>query len=64
MVDFKGADSADAKSFWTEVWRPDGKTMGVRESGHYEDKLVKRGGKWWFARRQIVNDFPDATPAP
>lgn len=51
-------DVADAKAFWTEIWNPTGKAMGVRAAGHYEDKLVKRGGKWWFARRQIIDDFP------
>jgi uncharacterized protein (TIGR02246 family) len=56
-------DTADAKSFWTEIWNPTGKAMAVRAAGHYEDKLVKRGGKWWFARRQIFDDFP-VPPAP
>ena len=51
-------DTADTKSFWTEIWNPTGKAMGVRAAGHYEDKLVKRDGKWWFARRQIFDDFP------
>ena len=29
-----------------------------------EDKLVKRGGKWWFARRQIFDDFPQTSAKP
>ena len=55
-------DTADARSFWTEIWNPTGKAMGVRAAGHYEDRLVKKGGRWWFSRRQIFDDFP--TPAP
>jgi uncharacterized protein (TIGR02246 family) len=51
-------DTADAKSYWTEIWNPTGKGMAVRVAGHYEDKLVRRGGKWQFARRQIFDDFP------
>lgn len=61
VVDQHG-DTAEARSFWTEIWNPTGKAMGVRAAGHYEDRLVRKGGRWWFARRQIFDDFP--TPAP
>ena len=62
VIEQHGA-TAETKSFWTEIWNPTGKAMGVRAAGHYEDRLVKRGGKWWFARRQIFYDFP-LTPTP
>ena len=63
LVIVQHGDTAEAKSFWTEIWNPTGKAMGVRAAGHYEDKLVKAGGKWLFARREIFDDFPQ-TPAP
>jgi uncharacterized protein (TIGR02246 family) len=63
LVIVQHGDSAEAKSFWTEIWNPTGKAVGVRAAGHYEDKLVKRGGAWMFARREIFDDFPQ-TPAP
>jgi uncharacterized protein (TIGR02246 family) len=57
-------DAAEAKAFWTEIWNPTGKAMGVRAAGHYEDRLVKKGGQWWFARRQIFDDFPEPAATP
>ena len=61
VIDLHG-DTADAKSFWTEVWNPKGAGLEVRVSGHYEDKLVRRNGKWWFARREIVDDIMPGAP--
>ncbi len=63
LVVVQHGDTAEAKSFWTEIWNPTGKAMGVRAAGHYEDRLVRKGGKWWFARREIFDDFPQ-TPRP
>lgn len=62
VVDLHG-DTADAKSFWTEVWKPDGMNLTVRAAGFYEDKLVKRDGHWLFARRAI-KPFPFNPPSP
>lgn len=63
LVIVQHGDTAEAKSFWTEIWNPTGKSMGVRAAGHYEDRLVKRNGQWLFLRREIFDDFPQ-TPAP
>ena len=63
VIDLHG-DEADAKSYWTEVWNPKGPGLEVRAAGHYEDKLVRRHGKWWFARRKIAEDImPAVRPA-
>ena len=56
VIDLHG-DTADAKSTWTEIWNPKGPSLEVRAAGHYEDKLVRKGGKWQFARRHIADDI-------
>ncbi len=61
VVDLHG-DTAEARSYWTEIWNPKGPGLEVRAAGHYEDRLVRRGGTWWFARRQIVDDIMPASP--
>ncbi len=59
VIDLHG-DTAEAKSYWTEIWDPKGPTLEVRAAGHYEDSLVRKGGKWWFARRHIAEDIMPA----
>ncbi len=63
VIDLHG-DTADAKSTWTEIWNPKGPSLEVRAAGHYEDKLVRKGGKWWFARRHIADDIMPVAPKP
>ena len=64
VIDLHG-DRADARSYWTEVWNPKGPGLEVRAAGHYEDQLVKRGGKWMFSHRRIADDImPAVTPGP
>ncbi len=45
-------DTATVHSYWTVVQNsPSGPTIG--SGGAYDDRLVKRGGEWFFAHRRI-----------
>ncbi|MDE2561417.1 MAG: nuclear transport factor 2 family protein [Sphingomonadales bacterium] len=54
-VTVKG-DTAQARAAWFEAARrEDG--FGKSSFGHYEDHLVRVGGRWLFRRRKIYNEF-------
>jgi 3-phenylpropionate/cinnamic acid dioxygenase small subunit len=60
-------DTAVGGAYWQTIGIADGRTS-VLSAGHYEDVLKKQGGKWKFAKREIVSDLAPptatATPAP
>lgn len=59
IVEISG-DTATAFSRWT--WVVEGKegTPIIQRSGHYEDKLVREGGRWRFKHRLTVTELPTA----
>ncbi len=53
-MDIRG-DAASVKANWLVV---NGRTNvpAPQSMGHYEDKLVKRNGRWIYTERRIVNE--------
>jgi hypothetical protein len=64
VLDVKG-DKATAKSNWVEVWNIKAGVPEVGGAGQYSDTLVRKDGKWYFSRREIVGTMspPRAAPA-
>jgi len=61
MVDLRG-DTASARVMWTVI-RADGSGRPqVAMIGHHRDELVRRDGRWYFARRAGYVDIPSAMP--
>jgi hypothetical protein len=58
-------DKATAKSNWVEVWNIKAGVPEVGGAGQYNDTLVRKDGKWYFSRREIVGTIsaPRAAPA-
>ena len=46
-------DEATVRSYTSEVYDQDGKT--IRDRGRYEDRCVRRDGRWVFASRSFRN---------
>lgn len=57
-LDGHDPDRARARSVWLYVVRADDDTPVLAKKGHYEDDLVRQGGRWWFRRRRAVTDIP------
>ncbi len=56
-------DTAQCRAIWFEVARRDD-GFGKASFGHYEDALVRQGGRWLFKRRKVYNEFlPGRTAA-
>jgi len=55
-------DTASVRANWVVI---NGRTNvpAMQSMGHYEDKLVKRGGRWIYTERRIVNETLNR-PAP
>lgn len=51
-------DTATAVTYWFQATNPDAdrRTMVLGLFGHYEDKLVKIDGQWYFKYRKIYNE--------
>jgi hypothetical protein len=56
-IDFTGPDSAHDVGMWLG-FTDEGSDHGFRvaEFGHYEDRYVKRDGRWYFLERRIFNE--------
>ena len=56
-IDFTGPRTAHDVGMWMGFTNntPD-KSASVAEFGHYEDKYVKVGGRWYFQERRIYNE--------
>jgi hypothetical protein len=56
-IDFTGPDSAHDVGMWMGFTNntPD-KSPQIAEFGHYEDRYVKTGGRWYFRERRIYNE--------
>jgi uncharacterized protein (TIGR02246 family) len=50
-------DRATARSTWIYVVRGDDGGPSLCKVGHYEDELVREGGRWRFARRFAPMDM-------
>jgi uncharacterized protein (TIGR02246 family) len=55
-VELTGEDTATAWSRWTFVIRDDDGNPVPLRAGHYEDMLVRDGGIWKFARREVFSE--------
>ena len=56
-IDFTGPDTAHDVGMWMGFTNntPD-KSAQIAEFGHYEDRYVKAGGRWYFQQRRIYNE--------
>jgi uncharacterized protein (TIGR02246 family) len=50
-------DRATSRVLWAYVTHDDGGYPLILQLGHYDDQLVRDGGRWRFARRTISRDF-------
>jgi uncharacterized protein (TIGR02246 family) len=51
-------DRASTRAAWFEAYgEGPGSSPRMGTFGHYEDELVRTGGRWLFRRRRIVNEF-------
>jgi 3-phenylpropionate/cinnamic acid dioxygenase small subunit len=58
-------NKASSRSYWTAYYNNNDKRAPELDGyGHYEDELVKIGGKWYFTRRKIFNEAMDSRAAP
>lgn len=51
-------DSARARSTWIYILRDERGEPTLCKVGHYDDELVREGGRWLFARRDAPTDMP------
>jgi hypothetical protein len=59
VIDIDG-DHASTIAYWFEFTNNTPQhTVQLFNFGHYEDKLVKKGGKWLFTKRVISNEQGD-----
>lgn len=50
-------DKAAGRAYWFHYGNNNPKrTAGLDSFGHYEDEMVKVGGKWYFSKRKIYNE--------
>ena len=56
-IDFTGPDTAHDVGMWLGFTNqtPD-KSFKTAEFGHYEDRYVRIGGRWYFQERRIFNE--------
>jgi len=56
-IDFTGPDTAHDVGMWLGFnnQNPD-KSFKVAEFGHYEDRYIRLGGRWYFQERRIFNE--------
>jgi hypothetical protein len=52
------ADRARAQSTWLYVVRGEDGAPVLSKLGHYDDELVREGGRWRFLRREAPMDIP------
>jgi uncharacterized protein (TIGR02246 family) len=50
-------DRATSRVMWAYMTHDDGSYPLILQVGHYDDELVRDGGRWRFARRTITRDF-------
>jgi|GEM_PF-494528 hypothetical protein len=56
-IDFTGPDSAHDVGMWLGFTNEGtDRAFRVAEFGHYEDRYVKTGGRWFFQERRIYNE--------
>lgn len=56
VIDVKG-DTATTTAYWFEITNnTPQKDVQLVYFGHYEDTLVKRGGRWLFRTRKVYNE--------
>jgi ketosteroid isomerase-like protein len=60
-LDPEDADRARAQSTWVYVVRGEDGGPLLSKLGHYDDELVREGGRWRFQRRQAPMDIPAPT---
>jgi ketosteroid isomerase-like protein len=58
QLDVDDADRAHAQSTWAYVVKGDDGQPVLAKLGHYDDELVREGGKWRFLRREAPMDIP------
>jgi hypothetical protein len=56
-------ERATATSKWTNFARTEDNKLVPRLAGHYNDTLVKEGGKWRFLSREAPRDIPNPETA-
>ncbi len=59
LIDVHG-DTATAWSRWAFVTPGPDKKPAMAQGGHYEDTLIREGGRWKFSRREAFVDIPRA----
>jgi SnoaL-like domain len=57
-LDPDDADRASAESTWLYVVRGEDGGPLLSKLGHYDDELVREGGRWRFLRREAPMDIP------
>ena len=55
-IDFTGPNTAHDVGMWLGFTNQPDKTFRTAEFGHYEDKYVRIGGRWYFSERRIYNE--------
>lgn len=56
-IDFTGPDTAHDVGMWMGFTnRTPDKSAAIAEFGHYEDRYVRIGGRWYFRERRIYNE--------
>jgi hypothetical protein len=56
-------ERATATSKWTNFARTEDNKLVPRLAGHYNDTLLKEGGKWKFLTREAPRDIPNPETA-
>jgi len=62
-VDFTGPDSATASSQSLYMVPGEGGAQRAAIMAHYDDELVREGGRWKFARRTVRGQMPAPPPS-
>jgi ketosteroid isomerase-like protein len=60
VIDIEG-ESATVRSY-IQVYDQSGPTPAIAFSGFYDDRLVKRGGRWLIRMRRLVSDVAEIAP--
>ena len=61
LIDVTG-DTATAWSRWSFTVTGADNQPSILYGGHYDDTLIREGGRWKFLRRVAVNDIPHSDP--